>query len=464
MFSLNGFTQTHNLYFKVRELSHGTGANIQNAKVDIDNGSFTGFTDANGVAHILDVTDGTHRIQVSKPGYIQFLQDDYTLSSNQTFYASIINKTRVGPWGTDNFNVSWWRQTYVEPIPRNKNPFRWAQIAPINNRISSTPAFTYADSVNIVNAINEIESKTGYDLIKLVPNSASPDTTYSMYTHSSNGSSISSLSGIIYKGYSGFSVSTPTKRVIHEIVHQFGMWPIGNLMYVSVMEPDVATMADMQVWDADNIAVTFDQHYAKQRGEQDFFLGNMMEYVTPTVPDLTSITLPLNNSTVVEKEVRFNWNNVAGTDRYHLEIATDNAFANIIKDLFIYRNDTLITLANDVQYFTRVRQENIVGQSDWSEAISFTTDIITGIEDRLNTKVKIWPNPFNDFIRISGTKNLSSKIKLDFYSNEGKLLKSISSEFDKEVNISDLKAGIYILRIYYPGNSVQPESHKIIKK
>ena len=466
--SLPLFSQKHDLDFKVRELTHGTGANIANVKVDLDDGKYIGFTDANGVAHIHDVNDGTHRIKVSKQGYIQFLQDGYVLDANKTFNASVLKKNQVGPWGNVDFNVSWWRQTFatVGTDMWNADPRRWEHYAPILNRISPTPAYTYTDSVNIVTAINEIEAKTGLDLISLIPNSASPDTTYTIYTHSGNVSSINSLNGIIYKGYSEISVTSPTKRVIHEIVKQFDMWPIYTTAYTSVMEPDTYIMADMQPWDANHIAVTMRQHLAKQRGEQDLFMGNTMEYVTPVTPASTSITLPINNSTDLEKIVRFTYNNVAGTDRYHLDIATDELFNTIVNDLMIYRNDTTITLNNDQQYYVRVRQENIAGNSNWSSTIAFQTQSIpTGINDLSDKReFKLYPNPFSNCISITTTKNKFSKLKIDLFLSDGRLIKSLTTSNSENLNLSDLRQGSYIIRISYLDNSGPAETLTIIKK
>jgi hypothetical protein len=389
--------QNHDLDFKVRELTNGTGANIQNVKVDIDNGSYIGFTDANGVAHIHDIPDGTHNITVSKAGYIQFTQDGYTLSSNQIFNASIIKKNQDGPWGNVDFNVSWWRQTfkYVGATMGNQENPQWKQIAPIFNRISPVPAYTQADSLGIVAAINEIETKTGYDLITLVPNTASPDTTYTIKTHSSNGSNIGiDENGIITTGSSGISVTSPTKRVIHEIVTQFGMKPINHLAYPSVMEPSVADIIDMQTWDANNLAVAIAQLYAIQRGEQDLRTGNMLEYVIPVTPGATTNTLPIDNTTGLDNIVRVMWTNISGTDKYHVDIATDILFNNIVQDLMVYRSDTTLTLNPNQQYFMRVQDINSAGNSAWSTSTTFTTAGIvlpgtTSITTPITTATKV---------------------------------------------------------------------------
>jgi hypothetical protein len=471
LLSRQSFSQSHDLDFKVCELTHGTGANIANVKVDLDDGKYIGFTDANGVAHIHDVNDGTHSIKIAKQGYIQFLQDGYTLSSDKTFNASIINKTRVGPWGTDNFNVSWWRQTnaFVGTTMFNIDNPRWKQIAPIFNRISNDPStnpfWYYPDSVLIVAAISEIEIKTGYNLITLVPTSTSPDTTFTLYPRIGNVSNIEfDENYIISTGYSKFGPFA-AKRIIHEIVMQFGMWSIGHLAYPSVMEPSVSDMVDMQPWDADHVAVTFDQHYAKSRGEQDLFLGNMMEYVTPTIPASTSITLPINNATDLEKIVRFTYNNSSGTDKYHLDIATDASFTNLIQDLMIYRVDTSITLNNDQQYYARVQTINTAGSSSWSSTIAFHTQIPTGINDlNLNKEFKVYPNPAKDFVTIESLESNSTNFDIQFFSSDGILVKSLKSGENNTINLSDLLPGLYYLRISDTFQKDTYETLTLIKK
>lgn len=415
--------QIYDLDFKVRELTHGTGGNIAGVKIEIDDGKFIGLTDESGVAHFHRVNDGMHKISISKQGYIQFIQEGYSLNGNKTFNASLLSKVRVGPWGTDNFNVSWWRQSFWLEYMGNRDIPRWKQIAPIYNRISPNPTYNpiyYApDSINIIAAISEVETKTGYDLITLVPRETSPDTSFTLYPRTGNFGTIGfDENYIISSGYALFSTTTPLRRIIHEMVKQFGMNSIVNSAFPSVLEPDISLVTDMQPWDADNIAVTFDQHYAKQRGEQDLFLGNMMEYVTPTNPTATSITLPIDNSTDVEKAVRFIWNNIAGTDRYHINIATDETFTNISKDLFINRNDTSITLENDVQYFVRVRQENTVGNSVWSTIIKFKTEPytpgLTSISAPVNNSTKIdVPVQFELSQASGGTKLYEILIALD---------------------------------------------------
>lgn len=75
--SVNSTDLAYDINFKVRELTQGTGSSICNVRVDVDNGSYIGFTDANGIAHIPQIPSGTHTINMSKDGYLEFNQVNY---------------------------------------------------------------------------------------------------------------------------------------------------------------------------------------------------------------------------------------------------------------------------------------------------------------------------------------------------------------------------------------------------
>jgi|GEM_PF-2733959 len=373
---LPSHAQTHELDFKVRELTHGQGANISQVKVDIDDGSYIAFTDTNGVAHIPGVNDGTHSIKMSKNGYIQFLQNGYTLSSNQTFNASIPKQNRVGAWGTDTLNPDEYREVFktLGTTIFNIDPARWKQIAPIFNQLVPG-SYTQADSLLLVQAINEVESKTGYNLITLV-SGASSDTVYNIKLNSNNTSYAWSNENFIYTGLSNIGHTLLTRRMQHEFVMQFDMHP-GTLTYPSVMDDQTQTQVNMTSKDADHIALTFDEHNAKARGEQDMFLGNMQNYVAPITPVQTTNTKPANGSNNLDAAVEIAWNNISGADKYRVNIATDSTFSNMIADLIVNRNDTIITLQNGKTYFMRVDAQNIAGNAPQSNTTSFSTKSIT---------------------------------------------------------------------------------------
>ncbi|MEA5110484.1 hypothetical protein SDC9_15409 [bioreactor metagenome] len=371
--------QNYDINFNVRKLQHGQGPYVSGVKIDIDNGSYMGFTNANGVVNIPDVPSGNHTIRVSKEGYLQYTQNDYQLNSNSTFDACILPKTQIGPWGTNEFDVNKYKATFIISTGGyfgNRDPPQWAQIAPIENRINviyRPNGNPHADSLLIQEAVSDLESMTGYDLITIGVYPEESSYTININDNTNFSAIGTDVDGTIVYGFSQITQTTQKKRVIHEIVKQFDMWPLSTYIYPSVMDPDVFTMTDLQPWDANHIAVTFDQHYAKLRNEQDLFISNMEERTIPVTPNPTVITSPQNNATNLSTAVNTVWNNISGADKYHMDIATDANFTNIIYDLLVLRKDTTINLQPNTQYHMRVRTENTAGNSAWSQAVTFTT-------------------------------------------------------------------------------------------
>lgn len=370
--SPKAIAQAYAITFTVRNLQHNQGPLLPGVKIDIDNGSYMGFTDANGVANIPQIPSGTHNIKISKSGYIKFNQSDYILNSNTSFDACILPKTQIGPWGTNEFDVAKYKATFTMPVlgQGNHDPVQWAQITPIENRITNASS---ADSALVLQAINQLESMTGYDLITIGNYPEESSYTINMNSNTNFSQIGTDANGIIFVGQSDITSPTQPKLIIHEITRQFDMYPLLAYVYPSVMDPLMSTMTELQPWDANHIAVTFDEHYAKLRGEQDMFLGNIEEYTTPVTPAPTTITSPVNGATNLSTAVNTAWNNIAGSDNYHVDIATDINFTNIVDDLLVYRKDTIVNLEPNSTYYMRVRTENTAGVSSWSATVMFST-------------------------------------------------------------------------------------------
>ncbi|WP_421920206.1 T9SS type A sorting domain-containing protein [Marinifilum sp.] len=89
--------------------------------------------------------------------------------------------------------------------------------------------------------------------------------------------------------------------------------------------------------------------------------------------------------------------------------------------------------------------------------------ITTGIKDKLEAKngieLKVYPNPFSDYLKIENKDNLKMDIKL--YNIQGKLVKSIvTSEQLIELSTANLSAGIYVLNV---SSNESVKSFKVIK-
>lgn len=77
--------------------------------------------------------------------------------------------------------------------------------------------------------------------------------------------------------------------------------------------------------------------------------------------------------------------------------------------------------------------------------LSYTT---TGINNELSNKVKAYPNPSSDYIKLNFDDLNDATAKLEIYSIDGRVLMSIENmESNQIIDISDLNAGIYMFKL-----------------
>ncbi|GAA5099837.1 hypothetical protein GCM10023210_37690 [Chryseobacterium ginsengisoli] len=74
-----------------------------------------------------------------------------------------------------------------------------------------------------------------------------------------------------------------------------------------------------------------------------------------------------------------------------------------------------------------------------------------------DSKIQIFPNPVAEVIRISGINNGQS---IQIYNMAGQLVKS--ENFDQKINVSELSAGVYLLKINT--KNFQTHEFKFVKK
>ncbi|MEM2874861.1 MAG: PQQ-binding-like beta-propeller repeat protein [Candidatus Hadarchaeales archaeon] len=92
-------------------------------------------------------------------------------------------------------------------------------------------------------------------------------------------------------------------------------------------------------------------------------------------PSSPSLLSPENGVTIDTITPTFDWSDVSGTDSYTLEVATDNAFTNVI--LTKITAESIATLSQSealsfgTTYYWRVRGSNSAGQGGWSSVWKF---------------------------------------------------------------------------------------------
>ena len=74
---------------------------------------------------------------------------------------------------------------------------------------------------------------------------------------------------------------------------------------------------------------------------------------------------------------------------------------------------------------------------------------LSAVDDPAYSALKVYPNPVSDIIRVSGLDDETPVLRL--YTLNGTFLKSVNSH---ELNVSDIDAGTYLLRIDLKNTSI----------
>ena len=103
--------------------------------------------------------------------------------------------------------------------------------------------------------------------------------------------------------------------------------------------------------------------------------GGLITFALPNPPGTPVLLAPENEAVEVALRPRFEWQG-AWAQTYELQIATDAEFEVLVADITGIAEPEWIPenpLLEDTQYWWRVRGVNILGESGWSDAWSFTT-------------------------------------------------------------------------------------------
>jgi len=92
------------------------------------------------------------------------------------------------------------------------------------------------------------------------------------------------------------------------------------------------------------------------------------------------------------------------------------------------------------------------GNFDYGEVEDYTVNIGAKAYSGTANDLYIYPNPAENIITIY-VKGLHENTNVQFFSITGSLVKEIQiSDMSNHINISDLPAGIYNIRMIYKGN------------
>ncbi len=129
----------------------------------------------------------------------------------------------------------------------------------------------------------------------------------------------------------------------------------------------------------DNIAVLVNEvrvpsSFSNPKG----YIMTVIRYVqaSSTAPQAPQLVLPLDDANNVELKAQFVWNSTVGADFYHVQIASDSLFSELIQEFYgVTQTTKSADLSSNTAYFWRVAAVNAGGLSTWSEHWQFTTAV-----------------------------------------------------------------------------------------
>lgn len=165
----------------------------------------------------------------------------------------------------------------------------------------------------------------------------------------------------------------------------------------------------------------------------------------PVMPGTTSIASPTNNATGVQTPVQFTLTTANNATQYEIIVATDFGYSNIIIDTIVGNLTPTLPLQSGITYYSKASGKNSNGNGAWTETTTFSTEMITFINQNLPENIRIYPNPAKDILLIN---NLNTKTLINIYSITGqKIFDFYNTSKQAEISIGKLERGIYIIKL-----------------
>jgi hypothetical protein len=202
---------------------------------------------------------------------------------------------------------------------------------------------------------------------------------------------------------------------------------------------------------------------ASNIGGSSLFSGTNSFVTIIAAPAAPAAVAPANNAVNVPVRATFSWSEVVNATKYHLQIATDNQFAQVVRDTVVFEKTTatlIRPLLGETSYFWRVSAANIGGESAFSTARLFTTESTVGVaEERKNgipTEFGLsqnYPNPFNPITTIEFALPKNSEVNLVVFDLAGRVVAELAKgDFNAgyhsiNFDATNLASGIYYYRL-----------------
>ncbi len=158
-----------------------------------------------------------------------------------------------------------------------------------------------------------------------------------------------------------------------------------------------------------------------------------------------------NNVLLPNQLVDFNFND-SQPGYGILQVALDQNFENIVFEHEYFNSGTTFSAQmpfNQTTYFWRIIEPDPCGDFLYSNVGTFTIDEATRVASaKMESPFRIFPNPAEDFIQITGLDKRSENIQI--YDITGRMVlqkQTNTTDTPEIIRISELKSGVYLVRI-----------------
>lgn len=165
---------------------------------------------------------------------------------------------------------------------------------------------------------------------------------------------------------------------------------------------------------------------------------------------------PENNQVIEDGKLNLNWQNLETADSYTVRVSNSPEFLEpLIEETINFENNSFLSvdLAEGV-YYWQVKASNSLGESEWSDVMSFEIGEINSVEENdIVSGINISPFPIQDISNVSIILKKANIPNISIVDINGQSLQSISdfintgSEITFSLDSKYFANGIYFIKI-----------------
>lgn len=220
----------------------------------------------------------------------------------------------------------------------------------------------------------------------------------------------------------------------------------------------VALVSPLAITESGTVTLTLSNIEGLAEGEYDINViatGTTGTYETPITLEIVdsfeispvTLDFPPNNAQNRPVDITLTWEPTEIiTENYVLEVATDEAFTNIIDTQTTPELFADVTgLMFSTQYYWRVRGTSTCGEGPFSEGRVFTTMDILSTDDNAIPGLIVYPNPTANMLNITAATTIKN---VEIYNVLGQVVVSKEVNGDAaQVDMTGFNSGSYFVKI-----------------